>query len=222
MSLCVSFLIRVWFCSYLIQYCWRWWSCHPSVPLLGFPCISPEARLSEVSQLGNCQKPNLPKIRGENIMFCAGWEAKVRLLAWVRAGLWVRPHCWEPEGTEVWGSWSTWWCWTPTGTLQKEPPLHHWCPWRCELEDFASWFRRESEHVWELQAGGCSPSAVRGCSYMKGGINLECGCSTGSAKLLGARLHPSHFIKARALRWIKAYGSNKADLRRWSPGGKRV
>lgn len=65
MSLWVSFLIRVWFRSWLIRYCWRWWSCHPPAPLLGFPCISPEARLSEVSQLGSCQKPNLTKIRGK-------------------------------------------------------------------------------------------------------------------------------------------------------------
>lgn len=66
--------------------------------------------------------------------------------------------------------------------------------------DFASRFGRERQHVWELQVGGCSLRVVRGRSYMKGGINWECGCSTGSGKLFGARLRPFHSIKARALR----------------------
>ena len=66
--------------------------------------------------------------------------------------------------------------------------------------DFASGFGRESQRVWELQVGGCSLRVVRGRSYMKGGINRECGCSTGSGKLFGARLRPFHSIKARALR----------------------
>lgn len=66
--------------------------------------------------------------------------------------------------------------------------------------DFASGFGRERQRVWELQVGGCSLRVVRGCSYMKGGINRECGCSTGSGKPFGARLRPFHSIKARALR----------------------
>lgn len=88
--------------------------------------------------------------------------------------------------------------------------------------DFVSRFGRESQHVWPLQVGGCSLRAARGHSSMNGGINWECGCSTSSGKLLGACLCPCHSIKARALHGIKAYGTNKADLRRWSPGGKSV
>lgn len=104
----------------------------------------------------------------------------------------------------------------------KQPHLHQRKQQRCELEDCACWFGREGEHVWELQVGGCSMCVVRGSSYMKGGINLECGCGTGSEKPLGSRLRLFHFIKDWALRWIKAYGTNKAYLRRCSPGGKRV
>jgi len=88
--------------------------------------------------------------------------------------------------------------------------------------DFVSGFGRESQRVWELQVGGCSLRVVRGRSYMKGGINRERGCSTSSGKLFGARLLPFHPIKAQALCSVKAYGTNKTDLRRWSPGGKRV
>lgn len=86
--------------------------------------------------------------------------------------------------------------------------------------DFVSRFGRQ--RVWPLQVGGCSLCAVWGRSSMNGGINWECGWSTGSGKLLGACLCPFHSIKARALHGIKAYGTNKADLRRWSPGGKSV
>lgn len=140
------------------------------------------------------------------------------------AGLWVRSCIWELGGGKPCGSWRAW-C---RGTQQRQfcrvqdTGTELWAGGSYDAVDFVSRFGRESQHVWPLQVGGCSLCAVWGHSSMNGGINREHGCSTSSGKLLGARLCPFCSIKARALHWIKAYGTNKADLRRWSPGGKSV
>lgn len=156
-----------------------------------------------------------------------GSGASWRLPASRPAGLRVRSCSCALGGNKPLGSWSTW-CWALSSTQQKAIPSVQ--DTGTELQaggshdtvDFVSRFGGGSQHVWPLQVGGCSLCAVWGHGSMNGGINWERGCSTGSGKLLAACLCPFHSIKARALHGIKAYGTNKADLRRWSPGGKSV
>lgn len=173
----------------------------------------------------NSQKPDPTNIRGRKV-FCAFWRTKLNPLGEMGAVAGTRKGQWGQLGD---ASFQT--C-RAAGEILLLGTRREQTPWDTGTElqaggshdavDFVSRFGRESQHVWPLQVGGCYLCAVQGHSSMNGGINWEHGCSSSSEKLLGACLCPFHSFKARALHGIKAYGTNKADLRRWSPGGKSI
>lgn len=159
-------------------------------------------------------------------MFCAFWGPKLNPLGakWGQeavqgggsgaswglpaprpVGLQVRPRSWEPVGTEPMGIWAL--GGVEHSTVLSKKRLRRVKDNGAKLRaggsrdavDFVSGFGWESQRVWELQVGGCSLHVVQGRSYMKGGINRECGCSAGPGKPFGARLHPFHQSSSTSL-----------------------